>query len=137
MTARYLLIIPLIISLTVTCKNSKNSTKAGDTPVLKSETLTNDSAARFIVSFYSIGSGVEGDQIEKLLNFIDEYGKSKNKDIGYDRTFSGREGEVDYCFKLKELNAGEQKDFIVKAKSTLKSGKWITYFENQRCRKQN
>src|SRR5688572_16103050 len=54
---------------------------------------------RFLVSFYSIGQGIDGDVQQKFLDWVNGYAKK----VVFEEAHWGREGEVDYCFKLTEL----------------------------------
>ena len=94
-----------------------------------------DSLSRFIVSFYSIGSGSEGDQMNNLKMFTTQFGKRISKNITWSETPWGREGEVDFCFSLKDLTTEQQTEFINGAKQALNKAQWVHYFENKACRK--
>jgi hypothetical protein len=45
----------------------------------------------------------------------------------------GREGEVDYCFQLSELNNSDQQSFINEIKSSIGTSKLVQVAENQPC----
>jgi hypothetical protein len=93
---------------------------------------------RLIVSFYSIGEGPDSEAHIKFVNYLDNYKREKNKAISTEETPWGREGEVDYCMKLKELTASEQSDFIANLKIALSVAKWVNFLENKPCkRRQN
>ena len=96
---------------------------------------TDDSTMRFIVSFYSIGSGISRGMPEKLESFVEKYGLKINQKIIYNKTHWGREGETDYCFPLKELSDAQISEFIMGAKEELKSAEYVHFLENQECRK--
>lgn len=94
-----------------------------------------DSLMRFIVSFYSIGSGVERGKPEILRAYVESFEKKINKKVDYKETHWGREGETDFCFPLVNLNRDETTDFISGIRHELKSAQFVNYFENQACRK--
>jgi hypothetical protein len=48
----------------------------------------------------------------------------------------GREGEIDYCLKLSELNNQQQVKFIADTKEVLKKSKLVRYYENTTCGRQ-
>ena len=54
--------------------------------------------------------------------------------LSYETTNWGREGEVDYCFKLTELDKKKQKLFIIETKEILKTSSLVRYKENITCR---
>ncbi len=88
---------------------------------------------RFIVTFYSIGSGTERDQIVMFEKFVTDYGQKSKTTIAYEKSNWGREGEVNYCMKLAEIAAEDQQKFIGEAKEILKSAKWVRFSENTPC----
>ena len=47
----------------------------------------------------------------------------------------GREGDVDYCFKLTELNILQQDKFIKEAKELLNSYSLVKFYENTTCKR--
>ena len=56
------------------------------------------------VSFYSIGEGTDGSAITRFKEFILEFNTKESVLLAYETNPWGREGEVDYCFKLEELD---------------------------------
>lgn len=145
--------------LMFSCKNNKDATKApaanpenasistvvaettapAATPasetmtVAKTDTIPSDNY-RLSVSFYSIGSGIDGEWMLKFEESIGTYSQHINKTIDYERANWGREGETDFCLRLTELTPAQQSDFIAKTKDLLKTAKWVNIFENQPCR---
>lgn len=113
-----------------TAVNNKNENTGNDAP-------KDSSVMDLIVSFYSIGSGTEEDQINKLQLLIEEFSRSSGKPIQHQKVRWGREGEIDYCFSLNELSAEQKKQFISKTREALKSAKWVHIGENLPCRKSN
>ena len=91
---------------------------------------------RFIVSFYSIGAGIEQKQMEKFENFLIQYRQKTSKNIPAEKTHWGREGEVDFCCDLSELSPAGQKTFIREVKEELKTAVRANYSENSPCKKQ-
>ncbi len=85
------------------------------------------------VSFFSIGEGTDGKMMNRYKEFIDIYSKEKKVSIAYEQNAWGREGEVDYCFLLEELNAKQRIEFIEKSKSLLAESKLVHVVENGRC----
>jgi hypothetical protein len=96
----------------------------------KEEPLPQDIDAKLIVSFISIGQGKDVKAKEKLDEFLKEYPKVK-----YTEAWWGREGEVDYCFTLTELNKKEQEDFVAKVKQLVGNNQLVQIMENKPCRK--
>jgi hypothetical protein len=46
----------------------------------------------------------------------------------------GREGETDFCLKLKELSKDQQEQFIKESKTLLENRKLVRIYENEKCR---
>lgn len=88
---------------------------------------------RFIVTFYSIGSGTEHDQINRLEKFITDYSLKSGASIAYEKSIWGREGEINYCMQLSEISIADQQKFMASIKEELKSAKWVRFSENTPC----
>lgn len=129
----------LIISLTVisisACKCSKNNSANAVKPTTENSTqsssntqttsstvpgkdstdqnkLQTDITYRVIVSFISIGAGIDPDAHPALDAFVQQYMDTTSKKIVYQAQPWGREGEMDICFMLDNLSAEEQVNFI-------------------------
>ncbi len=118
---------PVIQQSTAISERDTNSTKNSNS--LKQA----DNIYRFKVSFYSIGSGTENEMMLKLEDFVGTFSAEKKLNIDYEKTGWGREGETDYCFRLKELNDVQKSEFIIKTKDLLKGAKWVHMYENEAC----
>ena len=101
----------------------------------QAEQVQNDTLARLSVSFYSRGGGSDRAARTKFNSFIAEYDLNNKTKLAYDVVPWGREGEVEYCFKLKELNDDQKVTFISEAKEVLKSFTLVRFSENVACRK--
>lgn len=84
---------------------------------------------RFVVSFYSVGGGIDLAIKDEFVRFLN----AQPKKIAYEPQTWGREGEVDFCFGLKELSAAEQASFIKKANEILSRSKLVHKKENAAC----
>ena len=122
----------LIIASTILGFSSCAKKIAADDSKNNKDSISN--LSRFIVDFYSIGQGPEGDQIGKLEGFVSDYSKRIGKKIVYESNHYGREGEVNYCFKLKEFETADQITFIKAAKDVLRNAKWVHFSEFAVCR---
>ncbi len=140
------ILLSLVTTLFFSCKSNKStsSTQAQkveaqnpETTVATTEVQKTDSAKeelyRFTVTFYSIGEGTENKYMTGFEDFIGIFSGKVGKNIDYERTPWGREGETDYCLKLKELTPKEQTDFILRTNELLKGAKWVHVYENQPC----
>ncbi len=100
----------------------------------KEELLTADINYRFSVSFISIGSGTDGKAKKVFEAFIADFNTKNKCKLVYETTPWGREGEVDCCFPLDELNASEQNNFIEGLKKAIAGKELIQINENMKSR---
>ncbi|MGV3630109.1 MAG: hypothetical protein ACO1O6_02835 [Bacteroidota bacterium] len=110
------------------CHHSK---KLHDQPVSNEQAAGN---MRFIVSFHSIGSGINREALKLFDAFIPGFEEKNKVKLTIQKTRWGKEGEIDYCFKLDELKPKLQEAFISETKELLKDSKWVLYKENSPCR---
>lgn len=87
----------------------------------------------FTVSFFSIGEGTDSKMQLRFKEYIDKFKADKNVELVYETNQWGREGEVDYCFTLSELNQKFRNEFIEHAKSLLSESKLVHVAENGQC----
>ncbi len=102
--------------------------------VAQGQTQAKAKTSRLVVSFYSICCGIDHEAQESLDRFIQQYEKSKRKQLAKATVNWGREGEIDYCLPLSELSAKERKSFISKVRSLLRKSKLVHIDENVACR---
>lgn len=116
------------------CNSTKNVTDKKTTTSKTQNTITTDTNYRFSVSFISIGAGIDKKAKQKYDQYITEYEQKNKVQLNYETTNWGREGEVDYCFKLTELDKKKQELFIIETKEILKTSSLVRYKENMICR---
>lgn len=122
-----------IIAL-LACNSTKKTTEGKSENQVTQNTILPDSIYRFTVSFISIGSGTDKNARQQFSQFIDQYNEKNNVKINAEITNWGREGEIDYCLKLADLNKQQQDKFIADTKELLKASTLIRYNENSICR---
>jgi hypothetical protein len=110
----------------VSCKCHKNQKEK---PVTKTEQTT-DSTYRFIVSFISKGAGIDSKSNDAIASYITTFNNQNDATVKYDKINWGKEGEMDYCFKLNELKSNKQEDFIKGFKNVTGSSDLILFTEN-------
>ncbi len=146
--------VVLAISLNA-CKSSKNSSdNANKTetdivestpsnparPLVSMEVWTMEQALagpdtfRLVVSFISFGAGTDPEANAILEAYVYDYKLKNNKVVSYFMIPWGREGEVDCCFPLDELNASEQNNFIDGLNKVIKGKELIQITENMKSR---
>jgi hypothetical protein len=116
------------------CNSSKKVTDQNETTAATENTMTPDANYRFSVSFISIGAGTDKNAIQQFDAYIAEYQQKNKLKLSFEITKWGREGEIDYCLKLSELDKKKQELFITKTKETLQSSSLVRYKENAACR---
>jgi len=120
------------------CKCCKTTQKTQDTlqtqVVPFNDNTIKENPVRFFISFISRGEGPNATIKQNIDDYIAKYETEKNKKIAFDKYPWGREGEVDYCFELKELTSSEQAAFIAGAKKIIGESVTVFTYENQVCK---
>lgn len=110
------------------CNSIKNTNN--ETSSTSEQTKDTDAKFQFIVSFISTGAGIDKTAKKQFEQFITEFENTNKLKLNVVITKWGREGEVNYCFVLKELNRDLQNIFITNTKSTLSQSNLIRFHEN-------
>ncbi len=129
---KYLLYLLAVISI-ISCTNTKKIAEKNTTTTSQNTNMP-ETNYRLIVSFISIGSGTDKKAKQQYDQFISQYEQKYKIKLNYEITSWGREGEVDYCFKLIELKEKQQELFITETKEILKSSSLVRFKENTTCR---
>lgn len=116
-----LIIVSVCCAGLFACKTSKGTPTAA-------KFSTNDNY-RLIISFISIGTGIDANAHEAIKKFIDEHPKKPLAETYH----WGREGEIDYCLQLKELSSKEQKAFVEEVKKLAGKSDRVQFSENAPC----
>ena len=90
--------------------------------------------SRLIISFNSPGNGIDYKAKKEIDGFISSYEKERGVPLAKEEIHWGKEGELDYCFKLSELAKEDQEDFVSRIKSLVRKSKRIGIVENAPCR---
>jgi hypothetical protein len=81
-----------------------------------------------LISFYSIGGGINDKAVESLGEYLAQYKKDK---ISIDTLPWGREGEVDYCLKFKDLTPEKKRSLIKGIRENLNKAEHVRLEENK------
>lgn len=120
--------ISVIALITGTSCKSKEKASNDGTNTSNTKNVQSDKKHRFIVSFFSIGTGLDSDAYTKFENFV----KNHPSKPAYDSYRWGREGEVDIVFNLKEFKkAADQTKFIEELKKAIGDSDRVRYSENE------
>lgn len=116
------LIITLSVSSLFSCKTSAPA--MGSDSIVpansgKSKQTDNEVVYDMIVSFISKGEGIDNAVRDKVDQAIEKFNTKNKTSIQPEKVGWGREGEVDYLFKAKNLSTAQQKDFSAKIKAAV------------------
>lgn len=139
-----LFVATLSIPFLITCNGKK---KAAETTIVKQEVTEtkpakamNDTASAsadeiypLIVSFISIGEGTDANAVMTLENMLTKYRSETGKSLPYVAVPWGREGEVDYLFRLTELSKDEQSSMAAMMRDSFAGNKLVQVSENSKC----
>ncbi len=89
---------------------------------------------RLVVTFASIGAGIDPNAKLNLDNYIKSFKEKSGKLVKYGTLAWGREGEYDCEFSLNELNLNEQNDFVQGLKKQFEGNQLIQIEENKPSR---
>ena len=134
MKITFLTLTTLISLSLLSCKSKKESNTVSEIKTESNTSITSQNTAngtyRLIVSFISIGTGVDADAYNKLEKFVQGHPKKPS----YEKKRWGREGEEDFMFSLKEFKAEEQVKFISDLKVAIGKSDRVQYKENEKSR---
>lgn len=119
----------LMICSLVACKSLKNTT-ISDTSSSSDQAKDADANFQFIVSFISIGAGIDKTAKKQFEQLMTEFENTNKLKLNVVIKKWGREGELKYCFVLKDLDRELQEIFISKTKNTLNQSSLIRYHYN-------
>jgi hypothetical protein len=93
----------------------------------------NDSLYRMVIMFYSTGEGVETEFIKAFEEHVKSFSIKVGKNVSFEKTAWGREGETDYCLRLEELTPAERENFMITTRDLFKKARWVNIYENYKC----
>lgn len=119
------IILLIICTLTLISCKSTNETDQKVEPTTEQVEANN---VRFIVSFISKGSSIDYEAKTSFIGYVE------SNNIDFDAVSWGREGEIDYCLNLDELEPDKQTSIIEDIKQLLSSSDLVRYKEKSKCR---
>jgi hypothetical protein len=87
-----------------------------------------------VVSFYSIGSGIDFNVAKEYNQMLNSYTTSEGILLDFDKVSWGREGETDFCIRLNSFSKKEKENFLEKSQAILKKTERVHTKENASCR---
>jgi hypothetical protein len=88
-----------------------------------------------VVSFYSIGGGIDLEAARKFDAWIAAYKTAAGNPIVYEKIGWGREGEIDYCIQLESIGMSDASGFVDAAKGSLSACKMMHFTVNGECKR--
>ena len=111
------------------CKNHEKTSGSAD----KTQKMQQNNTYSLVVSFISIGQGVDQKAIEQYNEFIAQFEKENNVKINLEKVPWGREGEVDYCIDLTGLDKKTAEKFSTKTEELLSKNNLVKVEKNAPC----
>ena len=101
-----------------------------ETQINETNKLNDQTNFRIIVSFISWGEGTDPEARKKMDICLAENQENTEKNVAFEDMPWGREGEVDFCFTLAELNEEEQENFVTSMKKAFEGNQLVQIYEN-------
>ncbi|HTL83075.1 MAG TPA: hypothetical protein VL651_15285 [Bacteroidia bacterium] len=119
-------------STSTTTNVSANSSDSVTTVVSAGGNQSADTSKiyRITISFTSNGTGVKANEVDDFENWL----KAQPKNLAYDKTQYGREGETSFCLKLNELSTREQEIFVRDVRTKLSDKQLVFVDEYAECK---
>lgn len=124
----YLTTVVILIS-GLACKNTKD-VQAPPTEKKEVSEYPEDNKYRLVVSFFSPGNGIDHKMKQRYAEFVG----TEYPQIVYEKTRWGKEGEIDFCFQLRELTENKKDQFVGASKELLSNSSRVHIHENTSCR---
>ena len=84
---------------------------------INGQSITHNQKEKLVVSFISIGTGIDYKAKDKLFSFVEEFQLQHKVKLDVSIKSWGREGEVDCSYELDKLTKKQCKVFIEKIES--------------------
>ncbi len=126
---------PVVPTPPVTEIKTVNEVPKPNTDEKKKEEGQENTIKNLVVSFYSIGSGIDYKSAEKFEQFLNTYTHADGSKPVYEKIGWGREGEIDYCIALEGWNYAEAASFVEAAKGNAGASKNMHFTVNGTCKK--
>ena len=101
----------------------------------KKEDIQENTIKNLVVSFYSIGSGIDYKSAEKFEQFLNTFALENGSKPVYEKIGWGREGEIDYCIALEGWKYSDATSFVEAAKGNAGASKNMHFTVNGTCKK--
>ncbi len=130
--------VALALTAIAACKNAQPTAQAGNAaPTAAPEPVDialPDSMYRIIVSFISIGEGIDVNAVQQLEEITINHQRDFGMPLAKEEYRWGREGEVDICFKMKDSSRKAKDAFAREVRAKFEANKLVQIEENAVCR---
>ncbi len=137
-TMKRILYVALPLLLLTTACNRKQAPVAQDDAKTDTTVVTQEPAplpegsvenARLVVMFISKGAGID----QKTKEAFEKWLQEQPRQVKWEVTTWGREGELNYCLKLDELSTRDQEKFVEQTRIFLTDKDLVIVTENAPC----
>ncbi len=111
----------------------KNQQKQAEKTTSKTQDMKQNNTYSLVVSFISIGQGVDQEAIEQFNRFITGFETENKVTLNIEKIPWGREGEVDYCIDLSQIDEKIAQKFLTKTNELLSNNNLIKVEKNAPC----
>jgi hypothetical protein len=115
--------------------NSVNEVQQQSRDEKKKETAQENAIQNLVVSFYSIGGGIDYKSAEKFEQFLLSFTLENGSKPVFEKIGWGREGEIDFCISLDAWNYTDAASFVEAAKGNVGASKYMHFTVNGTCKK--
>ena len=110
-------------------KSTSISSNKESSPTQVQEVLDTEKQDSFlVVSFYSIGGGINGADVDHLKRWLENY-----TDVDFSITKWGPEGEHDFCITIDDKSIEQQIHIKAEIKSQLSDMKFVRMLDKEPC----
>ncbi len=131
------LLIPIALGALVAAQSCRIASAPASNVATSSLVATSDATTSadtsLVVSFFSIGTGINTQAAEQLDALITRYESKHQPKWTVGRYRWGREGEIDYCFDLATTKADVAKLFIQDVKMSIATQERVNVGINAAC----
>jgi hypothetical protein len=125
-----ILLLCIIFGFSHSCKNTEKNVQSAH------NNASSSAQKPIIVSFYSIGSGIDYERFESFKSWLDASPYKKEGKISFKIIAWGREGEKDFCIILNSKNNNEKDQLIQSIRSQLANAEHVHIIQDQNCKEQ-
>ncbi len=113
----------------IACKNGEKATKDSEMKTSNEQIDPKDDPTKSIVSFISIGTGIDHKLKTKFLESLAKFNEENKTSLEPEIRHWGREGEIDMIFDMKNLSTKQRNSFSSFVKETIGDSELVNFKE--------